>query len=174
MTSNWSWNLQGQINLNMHTWRRVSNFTAFCSTTSCLRDSGHFETNALNDSKLTLNITRSYVPHICVTSIHECQISLSFTTTSGFRVTGHLRTVHWMTPKWPCTLQGQRYTTYVLLVSLGPKFWSISLYDERFPWYGTFYDSPLTPMLNAQKRTAKKKKKEEKCRKSKIQTALFR
>ncbi len=39
---------------------------------------GHFETSALNESQMTLNITRSYVPHIYVTSILESQFSRHF------------------------------------------------------------------------------------------------
>ncbi len=34
-----------------------------------------------------------------------------------------------MTPKWPWTLQGQKYPIYVELLSVGPKFHSL-LYDR--------------------------------------------
>ena len=44
-----------------------------------------------------------------------------------------------------------------------PKFWSVSLYDQWFPRYHTFYNSALTTMLNDQK-----KKTEQKCQKFKI------
>ncbi len=42
---------------------------------------GHFETSAPNDQKwpeMTLNTTKSYVPHIYVTSIHKSRISRRF------------------------------------------------------------------------------------------------
>ncbi len=42
-------------------------------------------------------------------------------TTSHFQFTATSRQVHQMTPKWPWTLQGQRYPIYVLLVSLSSK-----------------------------------------------------
>ena len=64
-----------------------------------------------------------------------------------------------MTPKWPGTLQGQRYIIHVLLVFPSPKFWSVSPYDRRFPRYHTFYKSTSTPILNALKRAPPKKKK---------------
>ena len=40
----------------------VPNFTPFRSTTSSFRDTGHFETSALNDPKLTLNPARWNYP----------------------------------------------------------------------------------------------------------------
>ncbi len=108
MIPNWPWTQQRQITLYLYNnCPRVSNFTPFGSTTSRFGVTGHFETRAPNDLKMTLNITRSKVHHICVTSVPESHI----------------------------------------LVSL--------LYDQRFPWYSTFHNSPLTPMLNAPKRTEK-------------------
>ncbi len=46
----------------------VSMSPKFHSITSC-RLTGHFETNALNDPKMTLNNTRSGTPYISVTSV---------------------------------------------------------------------------------------------------------
>ncbi len=57
---------------------RVSNFTPFCSMTSCFRVIGHFETSAPNDPRMTLNTARSKVHYICVTSVPKSQISLCF------------------------------------------------------------------------------------------------
>ncbi len=51
-----------------------------------------------------------------------------------------LRQVHWMTPKWPQTLQGQVYPIYVLPVYTSPKFDSVSLYDEPFSKYRPFWE----------------------------------
>ena len=87
MTSNWSGTLQGQITLHMynrHPW--FPNFTPFRHMTTCFRDTSRFEISAPNDPKMTLNTSRSYVPHIYVTSIQNIpnftsqmsQISLQF------------------------------------------------------------------------------------------------
>ncbi len=96
---------------------------------------------------------------LLVTSIDESYISHRFALRPDlFELQAILRQVHRMTPKWPWTLQGPRYTTYVLLVSQSPKFWSVLLYDQRFPWSCTFYNPPLTSMLNSQKEQNKTKK----------------
>ncbi len=57
---------------------RVSNFGPFCTTTSHFGVTGHFETHAPIDLKMTLNTTRSKVHHICVTSVPESQILFRF------------------------------------------------------------------------------------------------
>ncbi len=46
-------------------------FTPFQSTTSRDFELDHSETSALHNPKITLNATRSSVPHTWVTSIHE-------------------------------------------------------------------------------------------------------
>ncbi len=76
---------------------------------------GHFETITLDDSKITLNPTRSNVPHICVPSIHESQILLRFVLRPAFfEIQAILRHMQQMTPKWPWTLQGQWCCIYVV------------------------------------------------------------
>ncbi len=57
---------------------KVTNFTPFRSMTSCFADTGHSETSALNDPKMTINPTKSNVPHIYITSVPESHILLSF------------------------------------------------------------------------------------------------
>ncbi len=57
-----------------------------------------------------------------------------------FELQAILRKVHWMTPKWPWTLQGHRYQINVLLVSMSPKFHSVSLYDQPFSRYRPFWN----------------------------------
>ncbi len=48
---------------------------------------------------MILNPTRSNIPHVCVTSIHESQISLRFAVRRAiFEMQAILRTVHRMTP----------------------------------------------------------------------------
>ena len=132
----------------------VLNFSPFCSTASRFWVTSHFETSVPNDPQMTLNPTRSNVPHICVISIHESQFSLSFTLWhnpfSSYRPFWDKCT------EWPQTLQGQRHTTYVLLVSPIPKFQSVLLYDQPFSRYRTFYTSPFTTMLNGQKKKGTK------------------
>ena len=54
------------------------NFTALLQA-SCFRVGDHFEKSALNEPKISLNITRSTVPDTYVTSVLEWQISLCFT-----------------------------------------------------------------------------------------------
>ena len=65
--------------------------------------------------------------------------------------------MHRITPNWPCTLNSQKYPMYTKYLPMRSKFWSVSLHDQRFPRYRTFYDSPLTP-----------KKEQQNCQKSKI------
>ena len=78
-----------------------------------------------------------------ITTVPESQISLHFALQPAvLELQAILRHVHRMTSKWPWILLGQRYTTYVLLVSPSLKFWSVLLYDQRFPWYSTLYKIP--------------------------------
>ncbi len=66
MTPKWPWTLKGQkYPMYILQLPRVTDFTPFRSTASCSRVTGHFETSALNDSKMTLNTKRSKVPHKC-------------------------------------------------------------------------------------------------------------
>ena len=46
----------------------------------------------------------------------------------------------WIIPKWPWTLQGQKYPTCVLLVSPSHKFYSVLLYEQLFLSYRPFWD----------------------------------
>ena len=108
-----------------------------------------------------MNPTRSTnVRHICITTIPECQISLCFALQPAItEIQAILRQVHWMTPKWPWTLQGKRYPIYVLPVSLSHKFQSVLVHNHPFSIYRTFYNSTLTTMLNGQRKNKKKCKK---------------
>ena len=61
-------------------------------------------------------------------------ISLALIATRIIRQNYEKSQMHQMTPKWPWTLQDQRYTTYVLLVPASPIFHSVSLTTiARFP-----------------------------------------
>ncbi len=94
-----------------------------------------------NDPKITLNNTRSKVPHMHPTTTPVSQISLPFALRSAIfelqtilgqlhwimpkwpwalkrsKVQGILRQVHRMTPKWPWILKGQRYPLYAFCIS---------------------------------------------------------
>ena len=64
-----------------------------------------------------------------------------------FKLQGMLRQVYQMTSKWTWTLPGQKYTTYVLLVSQVINF-SFALWPAIFK-ISLIYNSPFTAMLNA-------------------------
>ena len=108
------WTLQGLMYpIYCYWYSQVPHFNLFRSGTGPFGDTDHFETSALNDPRMTLNTTKSKVPHICGISIHESQISVCFTLRpTVFEVQAILRKVHRMTPKWHWTLKDQRYTTY--------------------------------------------------------------
>ncbi len=61
-------------------------------------------------------------------------------------------------PNWTWTLNSQKYPIYTKYSPPRSTFWSVSLYDQHFPRYCTFYHSPLTTMLNVQKKKKEKKK----------------
>ncbi len=64
--------------------------------------------------KWPLNTNRSKVPHILVTTTSQSQISLHFALQpSVLELLAILRQMHWMTPKWPWALKGQRFPIYI-------------------------------------------------------------
>ncbi len=102
------------------------------STASHFQVTGHFDTSAPNDPKMTLNTKRSKEPLIHVPSTPEPKISIHFALQSAvFQVQAILRNAQQMTSKWPWTLQGQRYPIYLIQVSPSPKFHSIALYGSQ-------------------------------------------
>ncbi len=104
---------------------RVLNFIPFRSTTIPFRDTGHLVRSAPNEPKITMNHTRSIVPHIPVTSVHESQFSLHFALRPvAVKLQAKLRQVHRMTPNWPWTPQGQ--LPYICITSVPDS--QISLY----------------------------------------------
>ncbi len=91
---------------------------------------------------MTLNTTRSNVPHIRFTSSPESQISIHFPLRPLYivvelRIVVVLRAVHRMTPQWPWTLRGQRYPIYPPLVPRVPNCHSVSLYGQMFSGFDT-------------------------------------
>ncbi len=63
--------------------------------------------------------------------------------------------MHRATSNWTWTLNGQKYPMHTKYSPPSPKFGSVSLYDQRFQRYQTFYNSPLTTMLNVPKMNKK-------------------
>ncbi len=57
--------------------------------------------------------------------------------------------------EWSMANQSQKYHVYMKYLPLRPKFWSVSLYSQRFQRYRTCYHSPLTTMLYGQKKEPK-------------------
>ena len=47
--------------------------------------------------------------------------------------------MHRMNPNWTWTLNSQKYPVHIKYLPLRPKFWSVSLYGQRFPIYRIFY-----------------------------------
>ncbi len=94
------------------------------------RVTSHFETSARDDSKRTLNNTRSNIPLACVSSFPESQISLFCSTPSRFRDTRLPKIAN--SPngvRLTLNMSRSKYCVYHVLPPR-PKFWSFSLYDQ--------------------------------------------
>ncbi len=127
------------------------NFTPFGSTLSHFRVSGHFETSALNDPKMTLNTERSQLLHIHVTTTPASQNFTPFNSTAScFRVTGHFQTSALNdSKKWHWTLTRQRYPIYMLQLPPNSRFQSVSPYGLPFSSYRPFETiGPNDPKIN--------------------------
>ncbi len=76
---------------------------------------GHFETCTPNDPKITLTTKNPKVPQTHFMTAHNSQILLRFSIWPAiFKLQAILRQGPWMTPKWPWTVKGTRYTCYNL------------------------------------------------------------
>ncbi len=107
-----------------------------------------------NDLKLTLKSWQSKVPHINLPPRPKClSVLLHDHPFSRYKVVkNRKKEVHQMTSKWPWTLKSQKYFAYNKYLPLRLKFSPVSLNRQRFAIYRTFYNSPLIPMLNGQKK----------------------
>ena len=109
------------------TWRQVHEWPQMILNTSrskafhiCLTSAPESQTNP----------TRSTAPHICINNWYPLVSNLTpFHHQPFFDLQDILRIVHQMTPTWPWTLQGQKYSICVLLVLPSPNFHSVLLYD---------------------------------------------
>ncbi len=63
--------------------------------------------------------------------------------------------MHRQNPKWPCTLNGQRYPTYTTHLPPRPIFSSISLYYQPLSRYSTFYNPPIDYHVKRQNKNKK-------------------
>ncbi len=96
---------------------RVPNFTPFRSMASRFWVPGNFETSASNDLEMTLNIKRSIVPHIRITTTSKSPPQKKITpfryTASCFRVIGNLETTAWSDPTM--TLSNKRSNVFHII-----------------------------------------------------------
>ncbi len=152
MAPKWHWTLQGQITLYIYNscpW--FPNFTPFCSMTNLCSRYTPFWDKGTEWPKMTLDTTRSYVPHTYVTSIHKIQISLSFfLRPEVFEIQVILRQVHRMIPYWPWTLQGQ-ITLYMYMYNKSswfPNFTPLRSTTSRFSRYKPFWDKCTEELQN--------------------------
>ena len=85
---------------------------------------------------------------------NEVQIFVRFTLRLAIsEIQGRQKSeMHRVTPNETCTFNSQKYPIYTKYFPLRSKFWPVSLFDQRFPRYRTFYNSPLTTMLNSPKK----------------------
>ena len=106
---------------------RLPNFTPFCCTTSHWLTC-HFLEKCTEWPKIDLEPYKVKSTYICITSVPDSQISLRLAVRPAIvEIHAILKQVHWMIPKWPWTLQGQRYPIFVLLLSTSPIFLSVLL-----------------------------------------------
>ena len=115
------------------------NFSPFRSMTSYIQVTGHFEKSLSNDAKMTLNPTRSKVPHICVTSLPKFvfynQPFLSYRSFSDKyteRLPNDLE-YHKVKPHM-CATKSQLVPN-VTKVPASPKFHPVLLYNQLFSRY---------------------------------------
>ena len=89
---------------------------------------------------MILNPTRIIVPHICVTSIHESQISPVSLYEEPFLSYRPFweKCIEW--PQNDLEHYELKCTQYVLVLSLIPKFHSVLLYGQPFLRYRVFWD----------------------------------
>ena len=153
ITPTWTWthNSQNYTLDALNTYPRNTNFVQFCSTTSRFRDTRSSKIgNAPNDP--TLNLTFKSTLYT-LNTYPRCPNLVHFALQPAvFKIQGCRKTeMCRMTPNSTWTLNTQSYPVYTEYLYQRPKFWSVSLHDQRFPRHRTFYHSPLTPILNIKK-----------------------
>ncbi len=79
ITPKWPWTLTGQrYPICIQTHSLSPEFHAISLYFKPFRVTGHFETSALNDPKMTLNTSRLKVPHIHIKTTPDSQVSIRF------------------------------------------------------------------------------------------------
>ncbi len=155
MTPNWTWTLNNQ-KYSIYT-NYFPHFRPFHSTISRFQDTTCIRSvkigNAPNDPKLNLNTIQAKVLYIHWILTPEVQILVRFTLRLVVsEIQGRQKSeMHRVTPNWTWPLNSKKYPIYTTYLPPRSKFWSVLLYDQRFPRYHTFSHFPLTPMLNVPK-----------------------
>ncbi len=110
------------------------NFTQFQFTTSRFWVTGHSETSALNDPKMTLNPTKSNVPLMC----HLGPWFPNFTPYPSTAISLRYRAFWYKCTEWPqnyLELYKVKRTPYMYNYCPWVKFHSVSLYNQLFLRY---------------------------------------
>ena len=108
----------------------------------CFWDTGHFEASVPNDPKMTFNPTRWNVPHyMCYYCPRIPNFSPFHSTTSRFRATGHFETnaLNDLQMTFNTTRSNIPYIYMCYVISLSPKFQSVSPYNQPFQSYRLFW-----------------------------------
>ncbi len=130
ITPKWPWTLLGQ-RYPIYMWQlppspkfqSVSLYRQPFARYTC-----QFETSAPNHPKVTINTKWKQIPHIHVTTVLESQIPFRFALRLAiFELQAILKQVHQMTPKWPWTLNDQKYPNRHVTTTPSSKFHSISV-----------------------------------------------
>ena len=113
----------------------------FLSRTSCFRVADHFKENTLNDRKVTLNITRSKVPHLCLLVSGSLNLQPIRSSTNLLHDTFHFKTL---------ALNDARHhkVKFLNFLYICAKIQLLLLYDQRFSSYSFGISA-----LNASERT---------------------
>ena len=116
---------------------------------------GQFETSAPNDCKITLNPTRSNVPHIC----YKCPWFPNFSPFhSRFCNAGHFKKSALNPPKMPVNPTLPHTGVTIIKESQNPKFQSVLLNDQLFwryrPSWNKFTEWPINDLGHYEQRYA--------------------
>ncbi len=145
MTPYWSWTLNSQkYSIYANTYQWGPNVGPFHSTNSLF---SRYNMYKVSENRKCTEWPKTELEHLTVKST---QYTLD-TTPWGLNF-GPFRPKTSRFRDTTCQQYSQKHPVYTKDLLLGPKFWSVSLYDKRFSRYRTFYNSPLTTMLNGHKK----------------------
>ena len=146
MTPNWTWTLNYQkypiYTLSIYPWypkfgpfgHTVSRFwDAICTRSPKIGNAPNDPnwTWTLNSQKYSIYTKYSLRPKFWSVSLYN-----ELFTRYNIHVQGHQKSEKQrMTPNWTWTLNIQKYSIYTKYLPMRPRFWSVSLYDQRSPRY---------------------------------------